>query len=127
VGAFRTIDAVMFVSAVTIGGIGRSGLMSVSNTVVAVPSRTSTTAISVIRSPGTCTRAGRFDVDNDERFVTKTSRSDDRSSDGCGEVAQSPAARAVADKPPMSSEQRASHVFGDIQWRAWQLADVRDQ
>ena len=47
----RPSSHVMFVSAVTIGGIGRSGLTSVSNTSSATPSRTTTTAISVMRSP----------------------------------------------------------------------------
>jgi len=46
-----TISQVMFVIATIAGGIERSGLTSVSNTVVAFPSHTWTTATSVTRSP----------------------------------------------------------------------------
>ena len=52
VGALRTICVLIFVSFVTNGGIGRSGLTSVSKTSVILPSRTMTEANSVTRCDG---------------------------------------------------------------------------
>ncbi len=129
---------VMFVSAVTIGGIGRSGLTSVSKTVVddAVAHEDDGDlgdAVAAIRA-----RARRLDVDHDERCVVelRPARRHVRAAAlrGAGHVAASTDASRSVHRPSdvareslVPGEQRRRHVLGDHRRRAGKLADVRDE
>ena len=123
----------MFVSATMAGGIGRSGLISVSNTGVATPFCTRTTATSVTRSP----RHARVPVvststtTNDSVAGRARRRSygvgEARRLDGHGFVAQLPAAIDGAREAALSGEQRRRHVFGDVagapgSWQTYEMS-----
>ena len=103
----------MFVTAVIAGGIGRSGLISVSKTVVATPSRTRTAATSVTRSPpyAIAPVVSTSTTTNDCASRSSVATADQPTGAG---LAQPPAAVGIAREALMSGEQRRRHVLGDV-------------